>query len=293
MIASACSALQAGEPVSCSDPVDERVTHRYAETDGIDPDLQSLDVYASATAQDCPVLIWVHGGSWQAGGKRTAATRVKADHFVNNGFVFVSINYRLASAENDIRWPDFGNDVADAAAWVIDNADTIGGDSEQVSLIGHSSGAHLVSIVATNPDLLERSGHEPSDLACVVSLDSVTHDLTDEPPWETDIIQLAFPSQDQLIDGSPTLQALDRPQGPDGPNVLVVTRGRDERIESAENLVAAITAGNGRAEVADVSPYDHSEVSVQLGVPGEMMVTPVVDAHLDGCTTEPSEALGG
>ena len=276
--------LQASEPVSCSDPVDERVTHRYAETDGIEPDVQSLDVYASPTAQDCPVLIWVHGGSWQAGDKRTAATRVKAEHFVNNGFVFVSVNYRLASAENTIRWPDFGNDVADAAAWVVDNADTIGGDPEQVSLIGHSSGAHLVSIVATNPDLLERSGHEPSDLACVVSLDSVTHDLTDEPPWETDIIDLSFPDDAAKVDGSPTLQALEVGDSSDAPAFLIVTRGRDARLDSAARLGDTINDTGGSAEVVDVSPYDHGEVSSQLGLPGEELVTPAVESFVQQCT---------
>jgi len=284
---SAVASLVGAEAVACGSAERERTEFQYAEFDGIDPDLTSLDVHATPGAEGCPVIVWVHGGSWQAGGKRTRATTVKADHYVDQGYVFVSVNYRLAAEDNDIRWPAFGNDVADAVSWTIDNATDIGGDPDRVSIIGHSSGAHLVSIVGTHLELLAEQGTGLEAVNCVVSLDSVTQDLTDPPPWEVDIIDLAFPTNEQQVDGSPTLQALDAGDNFAGPDFLIVTRGRDERIDSSERLAAAIEGSGGTATVADVSPYDHGEVSTQLGVPGETQVTGPVDSFLSACSQPP------
>ena len=295
LLAAACAgtvdtATETSELPSCTTPSEGIVTHQYRELDdslislGVEANDVSLDVQASPTAQNCPAVLWVHGGSWQAGDKRTTATNVKAEHFIEDGYVFVSVNYRLAAEDNDTRWPDFGSDVAAATAWVIDNADDLGVDPSRVSLIGHSSGAHLVSIVGTNPALLEEHGRSLSDVACVVSLDSVTHDLTDPPPWEVDIIELSFPGQFALVDGSPTLQAEEHADE-NTPDFLIVTRGRDERIESSERLAATLNAAGAVATVADVSPYDHGEVNTMLGIEGEEMVTPAVDGFFANCNS--------
>ena len=273
---------------SCTTPRNGIVTHQYRQIDqalidlGVEATNVSLDVHASPNAQDCPAVLWVHGGSWQAGDKRTRGTNVKAEHFISSGYVFVSVNYRLAADDNDTRWPDFGSDVAAATAWVIDNAADLGVDADRVSLIGHSSGAHLVSIVGTNPSLLEEHQRSTADVACVVSLDSVTHDLTDPPPWEVDIIDLAFPSQAALVDASPSLQAAEHASAAT-PDFLIVTRGRDERINSSEQLAATLSEAGATATVADVSPYDHGEVNTMLGIDGEELVTPAVDEFLANC----------
>ncbi len=279
-----CSVFSSADPVPCGSAEPERTAHRYLEIDDVDPNLTSLDVYATPGAEGCPVIVWVHGGSWQAGDKRTRSTITKAEHFIDDGYVFVSINYRLAAGDNDVRWPAFGDDVASAVAWVDNNRELIGADTGPITLIGHSSGAHLVSIVGTNPSLLTRSGGNPDQVGCVVSLDSVTHDLTDPPPWEVDIITTAFPTEADLIDGSPSLQA-EAGEWPDGPSFLIVTRGRPERIESSERLAAALGALGRVGDVADVSPYDHGEASTQLGVDGEEPLTPIVDEFIAGCTS--------
>src|SRR4051812_5593518 len=55
--------------------------------------LQVLDVYSPAGAKDLPVVVWIHGGGWQAGDKTDV--QVKPQAFNDKGFVFVSVNYRL------------------------------------------------------------------------------------------------------------------------------------------------------------------------------------------------------
>lgn len=274
----------AGREGVCGGQVDAVETFEYRMIDGVAPDLLSLDVHSPAGAAGCPAVIWVHGGSWQVGDKATRATAVKAAHFVEAGFVFVSANYRLVDEANDVRWPDFGLDVAAAVGWVIDNAEAIGVDGDRVALVGHSAGAHLVSIVGTNPDLLGAVGRARDDVACVVSLDSVTHDLTDQPTFERDIVQAAFGDDvEVLADGSPTLQAIEHADDAPIPEFLIVTRGRDVRLQSAATLEAALIESGATASVYDASPYDHRDVNVQLGEPGETNVTPAVSDFLEAC----------
>src|SRR3954462_4538984 len=54
---------------------------------------QTLDVYAPAEGKNHPVVVWIHGGGWQAGDKKEIHKKPQA--FVDRGFVFVSVNYRL------------------------------------------------------------------------------------------------------------------------------------------------------------------------------------------------------
>jgi acetyl esterase/lipase len=68
----------------------------YAKIQGLDPKLNSLDIYAPAGAKTAPVMVWVHGGGWARGDKGQVTGLPAA--FVREGFVLASVNYRLAPA---------------------------------------------------------------------------------------------------------------------------------------------------------------------------------------------------
>src|ERR1043166_1112522 len=78
--------------------------------------LHTLDVYASASAKKAPVVFWIHGGGWQAGDKSDVAEKPR--FFVENGFVFVSMNYSLLPKVEMI---DIFHDVAKSFRWVHDH----------------------------------------------------------------------------------------------------------------------------------------------------------------------------
>ena len=74
------------------------VSQAHAQSDSRIPyatahERQMLDVYAPAGAKNLPVVFWIHGGGWQAGDKSMVALKPKA--FMDEGFVFVSIQHRL------------------------------------------------------------------------------------------------------------------------------------------------------------------------------------------------------
>ena len=91
----------------------------------------------------------VHGGAWRIGDKGAAAVvDNKVKRWLPKGFIFVSINYRLLPAAAPLQQAD---DVARALAFVQQQARGWGGDPHKVILIGHSAGAHLVSLLAAKP----------------------------------------------------------------------------------------------------------------------------------------------
>jgi acetyl esterase/lipase len=161
------------------------------------------------------------------------------------------------------------------------NADEIGVDPERVVLIGHSAGAHLVSIVATNPALLDGVGRRRSDVDCVIALDTASYGLADRPGSDG-LITLAFGTDPEaLADASPTVQVIEH-GGPIA-DFFVVTRGSSERMAAAEDFASSVEAAGSRVEVIDASPSTHEEVNTTFGATGEMVQTPAATEFLAGC----------
>lgn len=272
-----------GAPVDCIGPLDGPDTQRYrSDVADSTPDLVSLDVYRRPGATGCPVIIWVHGGGWRDGDKVGRAIETKRAFAGELGAVLVSVNYRLVTPVGDVRWPLMGDDVAAAVAWVFDHATELGVDPQRVALMGHSAGAHLVSIVATNPPLLEGFGASRADLRCVVSLDTAAFLIADDDRSASPLFLAAFGDDPTtLADASPTVQAQEHPEGI--PDFLVVTRGSPARVAESEDFAAAVSAGGAQAQVVDADGYTHNEVNTELGVPGELVVTPPTRDFLQAC----------
>jgi acetyl esterase/lipase len=138
---------------------------------------QRLDVFlpkAGARSGPAPVIVMVHGGGWCVGDKAlSAVTKNKVEHWSPLGFVFVSVNYPMILDGNDAFQQ--AADVARAVAYVQKHAGEWGGDGQRVILMGHSAGAHLVSLV--NADARLRAQFEVKPVLGVVSLDSGATDV--------------------------------------------------------------------------------------------------------------------
>ena len=111
-----------------------------------------LDVSIPNGQGPFPIVILVHGGGWNSGDKRGADKPNSGADITpwfqplsEAGFVWVSINYRLAPAN---RWPACRDDTLAALAWVKQNAPTYQGDPARVAVMGHSAGGHLALFTA-------------------------------------------------------------------------------------------------------------------------------------------------
>jgi arylformamidase len=104
---------------------------------------QAVDVFRAADApRPAPLVVFVHGGYWQALDKETFA--FLAAPFAEQGVVFADVDYRLAP---EVGIADIVADVRAAVAEVARRADELGADPRRITVIGHSAGGHLVAML--------------------------------------------------------------------------------------------------------------------------------------------------
>ncbi len=131
-----------------------------------------LDIYPVSGPGKAPVMIYVHGGAWQRGSRRQVGS--KPDHFRRNGFVFISIDYRLVP---EVSVEDQLNDVDQALGWIDQNIDKYGGDRRNLHLMGHSAGAYLVSMIGVKPGRHSARLISNGALRTVISNDTLVYDI--------------------------------------------------------------------------------------------------------------------
>ncbi len=125
-----------------------------------------LDIYRpSPGATSAPVALFFYGGSWRNGSREEYAFVGKA--LAAHGILAIVADYRKYPQG---RFPDFQTDAAAATRWTIHHAREWGGDPARVFLVGHSSGAQIVALLATDARYLTAEGLKPRDLAGVVGL---------------------------------------------------------------------------------------------------------------------------
>ena len=109
---------------------------------GSDP-VQVLDVYRPSTpGTGRPLVVLVHGGSWDTGSKLDLNIVDVANTFVAAGMVVFSIDYRLVTP-TIAGVPMQIQDVKLATWWAKAHAATYGASSTRVGLFGPSAGAGL------------------------------------------------------------------------------------------------------------------------------------------------------
>ena len=141
-----------------------------------DEPLQDLDVYypkplaqamkaQSAINSNYPMVVFVHGGSWESGNKEQYA--FVGQSLAQAGYVTAVINYRKAPEHV---YPDYVEDAAQAIAWSIENATSLHADPSRVAVMGHSAGAFNAVAAVSNEDFLAPYGIKPTDVATVIGI---------------------------------------------------------------------------------------------------------------------------
>ena len=234
-----------------------------------------LDVYRpeptdTSPAGGAPVLVVVHGGAWQHGDKAMpAVVDNKVTHWVPRGYVVVSVNYRLDPPDPLQQ----AEDVAQALAFVQTHATDWGGDGERVVLLGHSSGAHLVSLLASDPTIATDQGARP--WLGTVALDSAAFDV------ERIMKRRHFRFYDRVFRNDEQYwrraSPLHRLQAAPGPMFIVCSSERRASCPQARAFAAKAKTLGGRVTVLPVS-LPHRDVNAQLGARGSY--TAAVDDFL-------------
>lgn len=166
-------------------------SHQYGNATSLRR-LQQLDIYHDDSLHNAPVIVMVHGGAWHSGDKSdydVALSRAKL--FLRKRFVYVSVNYRLAP---ESKHPCQTEDLATAITWLNKHIARYGGDANQMILVGHSAGGHIVALLTADPRYLGAKSLNPGSIKAAVLLDPAALDL--ETSWHRSV----YANNSQLTD---------------------------------------------------------------------------------------------
>lgn len=99
-----------------------------------------------------PVVVFVHGGYWTEGDKDIYGFLGR--NFAKHDIVTVIPSYTLSPKGN---YDTMSKDVVNAIQWTKNNISKFKGNPEEIFLMGHSAGGHLIALVTTNSKYAENA----------------------------------------------------------------------------------------------------------------------------------------
>jgi acetyl esterase/lipase len=122
---------------------------------------QKLDLYLPEIPRaDGKTVLFFYGGSWDSGQKGDYLFVAQA--LAARGVTTAIADYRLYP---EVRFPEFVEDGALATRWASDRIGT-----ERLFLMGHSAGAEIASLLATNTSYLAAAGIDRMKLRGFIGL---------------------------------------------------------------------------------------------------------------------------
>ncbi len=197
------------------------------------------DLYIPAGRTNVPVAIYVYDRASGPVAQAGSGTARVADFFAGRGMAVMAVGYATAPV---IRHPRAIEDLATAVAWLNAQAPSYGIDAKRLWLMGHSNGAHLVSLLALDPKYLAPHRLSPGSIKGVMAVGG-TYDVAEvpKPKKGPDVIRQIF--GDDLMarrDASPAYFVAGPHQAPVPPFLLAFARselfGVDEQAKTFYTL---------------------------------------------------------
>jgi acetyl esterase/lipase len=130
-----------------------------------DSERHKLDLYLPEGRKDFPVLLFLHGGGFRKGERKDVAAL--GETFARQGVGVAAAGYRLYP---EVKHPGQVEDAARAFTWLRKNIDRYGGSADRLFVGGHSAGALLAALVASDEQYLKTAGTRLQDIKGVVAL---------------------------------------------------------------------------------------------------------------------------
>lgn len=205
--------------------------------------------------QRYPLVIFFHGGSWASGDPDDY--RFVARALADRGYASALVGYRLGEAG---RFPVMLEDSAAGFRWIVDNAERLGMNSDNITLMGHSAGAYNAVMLALDPRWLEREGLTPAAIKGVVGL-SGPYDFY---PFDDPMAIAAFGEAPEPRDTQP----IEHVRG-DAPALLLIAGGDDATVgaHNAINLDDAVRKAGGSSRTVSLDGVSHAGTLMKLARP--------------------------
>lgn len=201
----------------------------------------ALDVYAPLDAHDLPVVVFFHGGNWQSGKRQWY--RWMGETLARHGLVVAIPDYRKYP---QVRLDGFMSDASHAVAWVHAHAAEFGGQPRSLFLMGHSAGAHIAALLASDGRWLAPAGLCPRQLAGFIGLAG---------PY--DFLPLSEPAYIGMFGATPQAQARSQPvnfiDGDEPPMLLL--QGTGDHYVRPDNAYSLARHMHALGQSANVRIY--------------------------------------
>lgn len=229
---------------------------------------KSLDIYAPLSGKNHPVVIWVHGGAWKIGDKRGVDSKPAA--FTQQGYLLVSLNYRLHPQAS---YDQQAEDIAQAIRWVREHAAEYGGNPDELFLLGHSAGAHLVALVSTNPVYLRQQSLSLKSIKGTILLDGAGYDLAEHMatagPTARKMYSAVFSEDPKTWKAASPITYVRKNQSIPPFLILHVARRADSGKQS-EAFAKKLKQNQIKAEVIAVPGKTHLTINREIGLPEDL-----------------------
>ncbi|MDQ3617456.1 MAG: alpha/beta hydrolase [Pseudomonadota bacterium] len=234
------------------------------------PELKlELDIYRPqhGDTRSAPTVVFFYGGGWQRGSRQQY--QFIGRRLAQSGILTIVADYRTYP---QAVFPDFIDDAARAVAWSRAHAGQYGGDPDRLFVAGHSAGAQIAALLATDPRYLKRHGLQPSALAGMIGLSG---------PYD-----FVINGQYTKVFGPPAqwpqAQAINFVDGDEPPFLLI--HGADDRVVHAKDSIdiAAKLKAEGVAATLLILP-DAGHSAPLLGLydpPRSPMVLPAIERFI-------------
>ena len=158
----------------------EDITYKKTNTSKL-----KLDVYSPKTKgckETYPAVLLIHGGGWLVGSKENE--RIMAQHLALNGYVGVSVTYRLGY---EATYPAGVNDLKDAVVWLRKHAKKHNINPDKIAVLGASAGAQLAGLLAVTPNspLYEPDEKISDEVQAYVNVDGIVSFIHPEAAAES------------------------------------------------------------------------------------------------------------
>jgi acetyl esterase/lipase len=195
---------------------------------------------------------------------------------VERGFVFVPVNYRFIP---HVTMDVIVRDVAKAVGWVHANIARHGGDPKRIFLMGHSAGAQLAALLATDSRYIEAEGVPRGSIKGCVPVDGDTYDVPlqvatatarrksqNQPPPK-----MGHPEKFGNLAGQRELSAVSHVAANRGipPFLLIHVADHTDTSAQAYRLWAALDQAGIPATLFGAEGTDHVKLDRDIGLAGD------------------------
>ncbi|WP_230275695.1 alpha/beta hydrolase, partial [Deinococcus sp. 6YEL10] len=213
-----------------------------------------MDIYAPQNAQGAPVVLFIHGGSWQGGDKD--GHKFVGESLARAGYVAGVMSYRLAPQNV---YPSYVQDAAQALKVLRADATGLGGNPDNLFVMGHSAGGFNAVEMVDNARWLAEVNVPVGSIRGVIGVAG---------PYSFDFRSfqsaVAFPKG-----ATPDEVMPDRHVRPDAPPHLLLVAQNDDTVapQNGVNMERALRAAGVPVELKVLPGVGHITIIAAMSRP--------------------------